>query len=420
MAQMLESPISGEINRKYQTQFMTVDTARYRPFDSGDPSTRWLVYRFSVTRGQSYTLDFRYPKLGGSYGVALWNGDAFQSPQDAAFIVSTTWGYFMEGRAPDKAYSVSKYLIRIAADSPGNELYVHLFYRPRAEEPVKQARAEVTLRNPADPGADTAQLMPGWESVGPQYFYESFTNYALQLPRRAMTVRSVVSGAGFRPAIASGSWVAIIGAGLSATTRMWSSADFAGDSLPVTLDGVSVTINSKPAAVYYVSPGQVNVLAPDDDAVGPVNVQITNGSGSGSITVEKRRAAPEFFTFGPEGGRYAAAVHSDGTLACKASLYAGACRPAAAGEVIVLYGTGFGKTDPAVSSSNIVRTPARLAATPRILFGEAEAEVIWAGLVSPGLYQLNVRVPAHRTGDVPVTAEQSGERSPSGVFVSVE
>jgi len=279
---------------------------------------------------------------------------------------------------------------------------------------------ELTLRNPADSGVDEAQVIPGWESLGPQRFYEAFTSYALQLPRRALTVRAAVGGAGFRPVITSGSWVAITGSELSATTRSWSSADFAGDNLPVRLDGVSVAINSRPAAVYYVSPGQVNVLAPDDDAVGPVSVQVTNARGSGSVTVEKRRAAPAFFTFDPEGGRYAAAVHSDGTLACKTGLYAGACRPAAAGEVIVLYGTGFGKTDPAVSSSTVVRTPARLATPARILFGESEADVLWAGLVSPGLCQLNVKVPALRSGDVAVTAEQSGERSPTGVFLTVE
>ncbi len=34
--------------------------------------------------------------------------------------------------------------------------------------------------------------------------------------------------------------------------------------LPFNLDGVSVTINGKPAPVEYVSSSQINVLAPDD------------------------------------------------------------------------------------------------------------------------------------------------------------
>jgi uncharacterized protein (TIGR03437 family) len=70
----------------------------------------------------------------------------------------------------------------------------------------------------------------------------------------------------------SGSWVSIYGQNLSATTRSWNAADFSGNSLPTTLDGVTVTINGKVASVYYVSPVQLNVQAPADSSFGAVQV----------------------------------------------------------------------------------------------------------------------------------------------------
>ena len=45
--------------------------------------------------------------------------------------------------------------------------------------------------------------------------------------------------------------------------------------LPEALDGVSVSINSRPASVYYVSPTPINVLAPEALADGSVAVTVT-------------------------------------------------------------------------------------------------------------------------------------------------
>ena len=40
-------------------------------------------------------------------------------------------------------------------------------------------------------------------------------------------------------------------------------SDFVVNRLPTQLGGVSVSIDGKPAYVYYISPTQINVLAPD-------------------------------------------------------------------------------------------------------------------------------------------------------------
>src|ERR1039457_1948379 len=86
---------------------------------------------------------------------------------------------------------------------------------------------------------------------------------------------NVVNGGSFLTGFSQGSWTTITGANLSGTTRIWTAGDFNGANLHPQLDQVSVTMDGKPAFVYFISPTQVNVLSPADAAVGPVPVQVT-------------------------------------------------------------------------------------------------------------------------------------------------
>ena len=56
---------------------------------------------------------------------------------------------------------------------------------------------------------------------------------------------------------------------------MWQASDIVNGALPTLLQGVSVTVNGLPAYVDYISPTQINALAPDDATLGPVPVQVT-------------------------------------------------------------------------------------------------------------------------------------------------
>src|SRR5207247_11210294 len=91
---------------------------------------------------------------------------------------------------------------------------------------------------------------------------------------------SVANAASFAPGMVSGSWITIFGANLSGTTRAWATADFQNGRLPLSLDGVSVKINNKDAPVYFISPTQINALAPADTAVGPLSVTVTTQRGT--------------------------------------------------------------------------------------------------------------------------------------------
>ncbi|HEY1861071.1 MAG TPA: TIGR03118 family protein, partial [Gemmataceae bacterium] len=175
-------------------------------------------------------------------------------------------------------------------------------------------------------------------------------------PAPTLATNSVVNAASFAASTAPGAFTAIFGSALAATTRTWFTTDFVNGKLPVQLDGVSVTIDGKPAYVYFVSPGQIDVIAPADSTSGPVQVVVTNnGVASGASTVALQSAAPAFFA----AGKYVIATHADGTLVGAANVFPGAT-PAKANETIAIYGTGFGATNPVVDGM-VVTSPANLA-----------------------------------------------------------
>jgi uncharacterized protein (TIGR03437 family) len=237
------------------------------------------------------------------------------------------------------------------------------------------------------------------------------------LPAVTSRINSVVNAASYQPAISSGGFVSIVGTGFGTSSRSWSSSDFAGNSLPTSLDGVSVTINGKPAYVEYISPTQINAIAPDDDMIGQVQVQVTTPQGASYAgTVLKQKLSPAFFTYQSATTTYPAAVHLDGTLVGPAGP---SSRPAVPGEVVEIYGTGFGPTNPASHTSLLIPQPVPLNIPAAVTIGGLNAQVQWAGLVSPGLYQLNVQIPNVTAGDQPMQASISGFQSATGVFISV-
>ena len=240
-----------------------------------------------------------------------------------------------------------------------------------------------------------------------------------------LTITSVVNGASFEPGIAAGSWVTIFGEDLAPTTRIWRDDEIVGGVLPTSLDGVQALINGKPAAIFFISPGQLNVQAPDDTTLGPVSVEVVQESGASVTTLANlQEASPAFFLFNPEGRRFLAAVHPDGVFVGKPDLFGGTllARPAEPGNIILLFGTGFGLTAPPVPSGRVLSGGAvRLANTVRVRFNGVDADVRFAGLSGAGLNQVNVVVPEGLpSGDVEVVAEILDLVTQSGAFVTLE
>jgi uncharacterized protein (TIGR03118 family) len=235
----------------------------------------------------------------------------------------------------------------------------------------------------------------------------------------ATSATQVVNAATFQPGVALNTWISVQGVNLSSTTRSWDAGDFVDGALPTELDGVSVTLNGQPAYISYISPTQINVLIPTGTAQGPAQLQtVNNGLTSGTVTVQVQLVSPAFFLFSD--AKHIAATHADGTPIGPAGLLPNST-PAKPGEIVILYANGFGQTTPPIPDGKLVTSPAPLTMLPTVTFGGAMAHVAFAGLISPGLYQINVTVPATTPdGDIPVVAQVQGQASPSNAVIAVQ
>jgi uncharacterized protein (TIGR03437 family) len=181
-------------------------------------------------------------------------------------------------------------------------------------------------------------------------------------------------------------------------------------------------VGSKAAYVYFISPGQINVQAPDV-GTGPVPVTVTTPSGTSvSTTATVATQAPAFFLWP---GNQVVATRQDASLAVKNGTFAGATTVAAKpGDVLILWATGFGPTNPPVAAGIQVPSDKIYNTNPvTVKIGSADAQVFGAAL-SPGyagLYQVAIQVPASMAdGDYVIRATVSGSTSPDGVILSVK
>ena len=241
-------------------------------------------------------------------------------------------------------------------------------------------------------------------------------------PPAAPVITSVLDSASFRPAIEAGSWVTIRGTNLANTNpgRTWRSDEVLYGKLPTALDGVGVTINGKRAFVQYISPTQINVQAPSDATVGPVSVVVNNnGAASAPATAQLQAVAPAFFQF--PGTNYVSASRlPDWAAVADPAAVPGtvAARP---GDFVVLWGTGFGATNPTVPAGTTVSGAPATVTAPTVMVGGVAAEVVSTVLTTgcAGLYQVTVRIPSALAGPVAVQASVGGVRTAEGVIVFV-
>jgi uncharacterized protein (TIGR03437 family) len=220
------------------------------------------------------------------------------------------------------------------------------------------------------------------------------------------------SAFGTLPGVAPGSWIEIYGTNLAVDARGWGSADFSGVNAPTSLDGTTVTIGGQSAYVDYISAVQVNAQVPSTVTAGAqqVVVQTPYGPSTGyTITVNATQPgvlAPTSFVVG--GKQYAAALFSDGTtfVAPPGAIPGVTSRQAKPGEVITIYGVGFGIVTPNIPAGQIVQQSNTVASPVSFQFGGTAATSNYSGLAPTqvGLYQFNVAVPSVANSDlVPLT-----------------
>jgi uncharacterized protein (TIGR03437 family) len=219
--------------------------------------------------------------------------------------------------------------------------------------------------------------------------------------------------------VAQGQFIAIYGQNLATSTRSWETSDFPngtspGSPLPVILDGVSVTIGGQPAAVYFVSPGQLDVLVPSGLPIGSAALVVTNGSVAGApFSVPIAAVSPAFFSYGAGTSLYASALHLNGTLVGDSSLVPTAA-PAHPGDIISFFVSGL-----AAAPGGTVVAPATFTPAVTLTAGSNNLTVLATALVATGEYQINAQLPAGiAAGTYPLTLTvPGGSTADAGVTV---
>jgi len=152
-----------------------------------------------------------------------------------------------------------------------------------------------------------------------------------------IAVTGVVNAAATTPqaGVAPGSIVSIYGGSLADTTALGPSSPLAQ-----TLANVTVTSNGQLFPLFFVSPTQINFLLPPAFPVGGATLTVSvPGQADLQSNFTVVRNAPGLFQQVVNGQALAIAMHEDGSVVTTSA-------PAQSGELLTIYGTGFGPTNP--------------------------------------------------------------------------
>jgi uncharacterized protein (TIGR03437 family) len=172
--------------------------------------------------------------------------------------------------------------------------------------------------------------------------------------------------------------------------------------LDTQVGGASVTVNGRPAPMYYSSYGQLAFQLPYEINNGTAVVQVQrDGLTSNQVSVQVADRAPRLLLIGV--GTYGAIQNQDQSIPMPVGSFPGVnTHPAKAGDALTIYAIGLGPTTPAVVSGQPAPTSAPFApltSTATVNFGAGPGGMVvipfYAGLTPTfaGLYQINVVVP---------------------------
>ncbi len=212
---------------------------------------------------------------------------------------------------------------------------------------------------------------------------------------RNVTARplAVVSAAGYQPDFSTpGSIAAAFGEGLAISTLAANATP-----LPTTLGGTRIFVNGVAAQLFFVSPRQINFQFPTETFAGTAVVEVElNGQLQARGTLMLGRIRPAIFTANGSGtGAPAAVATRDGINYYAVGNPNGQPNPVNAGDVLVLFGTGFQQGN---------------RETAKVTIGGRAAEVLYAGRQGQfiGADQLNIQIPPGLSGLVDANVEFNG------------
>jgi uncharacterized protein (TIGR03437 family) len=321
---------------------------------------------------------------------AAWGGDGVHPP-----AVSPVLTYVVT-RAPTtttlgaQTGSASGQILRAATISP----YPASAGTPTGTVQFIDATTQAVLATSTlDAGSATATLPSSSDPIIAAYSGDSNFAPSTSTPNLALVDMADIIGSVAAP----NEILTIYGANLATSTAA------AAPPLPATLGGATVTVTdvngaSRPALLYYASPGQINFVVPAGATSGPATLAVAGQS----LAITVRPVSPNLFPVGQ-----IVAVHPDGTQTISDTN-----APIVFGSdslYLVLYATG-------------IRNVSSLASVTCTIGNNLKTPATYAGMQSqyPGLDQVVVPLPASLqavgTVRVVVTADGYGSNALSLTF----
>ena len=373
---------------------------------------------------------------------------------DAAGVISTVAGAGRSGYSGDGGPAVEarlRFPVGVALDGAGN-----LYIADTGNERIRKVDAAGVISTVAGDGtrgfggdggpAATAQLNSpagvALDGAGNLYIADLGNDLIRRLTPPAMPTPSISAGgvvlATATPLvnrISPNAIISLYGQGFAPPGTLATTTLNPAGRVAVNLAATCLQIGGKRAPLFVVTPGQINAQVPHDLAPGEAALTVIRGCATAN---EQRSAAasatvaavsPAFFNFvsNPNGRNPVVALHGGGPgfVGTPGLLPGVEFTPAAPGEVVTLYGTGFGATEPALETGEIPSRAVDLANAVSFTFGGIAvppADILYKG-AAPGLagvYQFALRLPSNLpAGNADVVATVNGVPTPSGPFLTV-
>ncbi len=250
-----------------------------------------------------------------------------------------------------------------------------------------------------------------------------------------------VQGSGFSTppilALSTGGIATVKGVnfGAGATFTNIGTGDLVNGQVPVNYHSTCVTVGGVRAPIAGASDTQINFITPTVTGSNAAVIVIAGcdtaaSVSSGAVTIPIQTETPEFFYFANNSNGQnpvAAADSLTGAYLVASSLYPTAgFIPAKPGELVTVYATGFGPTNPVVPPGVFFNDLAQATGAATVTLNGnplPAANVTYVGLTpgSPGLYQLNITLPPDTpNGDLSLVITINGVSSSPGAYLTVQ
>ena len=216
-------------------------------------------------------------------------------------------------------------------------------------------------------------------------------------------IARIVNAADQTKPVAPGGLINVTGSNLSLTNLATSEIP-----MPTALGDSCLTVNGVAIPLLLVSSSQINAQLPFNVEGAAQMVLRTPGGVSDNMNFTIQPTAPSVFRAS------APAAESASVFRAANNALVSDSNPVQAGDALIIYATGLGRTSPAVATGAAAPSDPLAAAMvqPEVALDGAPLAVDYAGLTpgGVGVYQINVRVPGvvNPGSSVPLTIQQGG------------